>query len=456
MMSSSKRKYFAIKDDLSSSSSLSTKKRLLQLVPYKIKSTFISQLNICYLSQLPVEMRDLIFLKLSPYDLHQLACTSNEYFSIILNFLRSSMGTRYIKTVLEISPNQRRSGAWERLGRLYGLMTSLVPVARRIQIIKELLFTKLNLTCDGSNTEDLCHIGRFFGEATKHWSEREISWAFSQLDSYLQLKKKIDRFYSCEHVGIEIRLEQTIRSCFRLVYFDFIRLHAHRGCLLNVILYKQPIWFQARLIYLLFGPVSSDKIDWEKFSRDRTNFFIHPNVDEEQAYFDLSRAFNVLNRSVHAQKAWNSNSKLALLNELIAQPIPWKSEYVAELLFYCGRELLTNVLIAFAMKNYHKEYAQLIHSLCIVARQRKSYYEIIQLAIEDSFERCTLIAQRNSIVIHLQNAFRCVTRNVIAVLASSTITITDQLHYLQQLEALDAQKASLISYLLTNQFDQIE
>jgi len=62
-----------------------------------------------------------------------------------------------------------------------------------------------------------------------------------------------------------------------------------------------------------------DKIDWEKFSRDRSNSFIYPNVDEEQAYFDLSRAFNVLNRSVHAQKAWNSNSKLALLNELIGK-----------------------------------------------------------------------------------------------------------------------------------------
>jgi len=34
----------------------------------------------------------------------------------------------------------------------------------------------------------------------------------------------------------------------------------------------------------------------------------------------------------------------------LAQPIPWKSEYVAELLFYCGRELLTNVLIAFAVR----------------------------------------------------------------------------------------------------------
>jgi hypothetical protein len=38
------------------------------------------------------------------------------------------------------------------------------------------------------------------------------------------------------------------------------------------------------------------------------------------------------------------------------------------------------------------------------------------MAIEDSFERCTLVAQKNSIVIHLQNAFRVVTRNVIAVL----------------------------------------
>jgi len=454
MMSTEKRKYFAVKDDFTSSPS-PAKKRLLQVMTFQIKSPLMP-MNVCYLSQLPIEVRDYIFYKLSPYDLHQLASTSNEYFIIVLNFLRSSMGTRYLKTILDTSPDRPRSGAWERLGRLYGLMTSLLPLSRRIQIIKDVLFTKLNLSGDGASSDDLSYIGRFFGEATKHWSEREVAWAFSQFDSHLQLKKKIDRFYTCEHGGIEIQLEHTIRSCFRLVYFDSIRLHAHRGCLLNGILYRQPIWFQARLIYLLFGPMSSNRIDWEKFSRDRANFFTYPNVDEEQAYFDLSRAFNVLNRSMHAQKTWNSNSKLALLNELIAQPIPWRSEYVAELLFYCGRELLTNVLIAFAMKNYHKEYAQLIHSLCIVARQRKAYYEIIQLAIEDSFERCTLVAQRNSIVVHLQNAFRCITRNVIAVLASATTTVTDQLHYLQQLEALDAQKASLISYLLTNQFEQVD
>ncbi len=39
---------------------------------------------------------------------------------------------------------------------------------------------------------------------------------------------------------------------------------------------------------------------------------------------------------------------------ILAQPIPWKSEYVAELLFYCGRELLTNVLIAFAVSENTK------------------------------------------------------------------------------------------------------
>jgi hypothetical protein len=79
-------------------------------------------------------MRDLILLKLSrkslillfviqedflclAYELHQLASTSNEYFSVVLNFLRSSVGTHYLKTVLETSPDRRRSGAWERLGK---------------------------------------------------------------------------------------------------------------------------------------------------------------------------------------------------------------------------------------------------------------------------------------------------------------------------------------------------
>ena len=127
-------------------------------------------------------------------------------------------------------------------------------------------------------------------------------------------------------VGIDLPLEQNLRSSFRLVFFDSIRLHSHRGCLLNVVLCKQPIWFQARLLFLLFGPMLTDRIDWEKFSRERTNFFTHPNVDEEQSYFDLSRAFAVLNRSTYAQKTWNSNSKLALFNELIGKKCSLKTQ----------------------------------------------------------------------------------------------------------------------------------
>jgi hypothetical protein len=77
----------------------------------------------------------------------------------------------------------------------------------------------------------------------------------------------LNNFSHLLSVGIETQLEQSIRSCFRFVYFDSIRLHAHRGCLLNVILYKQPIWFQARLVYLLFGPMSGGK-GAMKFSLD--------------------------------------------------------------------------------------------------------------------------------------------------------------------------------------------
>ena len=58
---------------------------------------------------------------------------------------------------------------------------------------------QLNLLSDGCSVDDYSYIGRFIGEATKHWTEREIAWAFSQFDSNLQLRKKIDRFYTCEH-----------------------------------------------------------------------------------------------------------------------------------------------------------------------------------------------------------------------------------------------------------------
>ncbi|CAF4637014.1 unnamed protein product, partial [Rotaria sp. Silwood2] len=59
----------------------------------------------------------MLFFYCLAHELHQLANTSNEYFSIILNFLRSSMGTRYLKLILETTPDRRRSGAWENLGK---------------------------------------------------------------------------------------------------------------------------------------------------------------------------------------------------------------------------------------------------------------------------------------------------------------------------------------------------
>ncbi|CAF1402616.1 unnamed protein product [Rotaria sp. Silwood1] len=113
MMSIGKRKYLSIHDPLSLSP---TKKRFLQFIPFNLKPTLVRS-DICYLSQIPTEIRDLILLKLSPHELHQLASTSNEYFSIVLNFLRSSMGTQYFKLILKTTPDRRRSGAWENLGK---------------------------------------------------------------------------------------------------------------------------------------------------------------------------------------------------------------------------------------------------------------------------------------------------------------------------------------------------
>ena len=96
----------------------------------------------------------------------------------------------------------------------------------------------MKLSGNATFAEDLSHISGFSGDSTKHWSEREIEGPYSQLDSHLQLTKRTDRFCSREGgiliiklvlklfenihsflllVGIEIQLEQPIRSCIRLV-----------------------------------------------------------------------------------------------------------------------------------------------------------------------------------------------------------------------------------------------
>ncbi|CAF3075281.1 unnamed protein product [Rotaria sp. Silwood2] len=57
-----KRKYFSINDPLSSS--LPTKKRFLQFMSFNLRPSLVRS-DICYLSQIPIEIRDLILLKLS-------------------------------------------------------------------------------------------------------------------------------------------------------------------------------------------------------------------------------------------------------------------------------------------------------------------------------------------------------------------------------------------------------
>ncbi|CAF1034106.1 unnamed protein product, partial [Didymodactylos carnosus] len=219
----------------------------------------LPKVEICHFSEIPREIREVLFSILTPNDLYKLSLTSHEYYGYVNDFLRSSMGLVYLKAFLSnknttkstvISDDRIKS-----IGRLYRLLTCLETINRRIQVYKDVLFIKLHLL-PGKEIEDVRSAGRFLSEAIATWPERDLEILYSQFDHHLLLKKKIEQFYTSKEVGTEPELEMDIRSCFRLMYFDSIQISYIRGCFLNLILRNRPIWFQARLFLNLFGSVT--------------------------------------------------------------------------------------------------------------------------------------------------------------------------------------------------------
>ncbi|XP_023220615.1 F-box only protein 47-like isoform X4 [Centruroides sculpturatus] len=218
--------------------------------------------------------------------------------------------------------------------------------------------------------------------------------------------------------------EMYVRMYHRFVYLDYCWNSTDRSFWLSKILKPWPLVHQAKLLFLLYGPVCSDKIQW---------FELTENIPED--YSEASRKLTELAYIIQLMQQntleWNGDDIISILEEITDTPEEWLPENIAILLLFCGDIVaamfmgnkllngktieLANLVIYLAMAckryGYHQTWlVQLIDKACHMSRNKKDSQEFIQMIAAAFQEIITEIKDGDSesylkIIIEAQTSF---------------------------------------------------
>ncbi|XP_023220616.1 F-box only protein 47-like isoform X5 [Centruroides sculpturatus] len=206
--------------------------------------------------------------------------------------------------------------------------------------------------------------------------------------------------------------------------YDYCWNSTDRSFWLSKILKPWPLVHQAKLLFLLYGPVCSDKIQW---------FELTENIPED--YSEASRKLTELAYIIQLMQQntleWNGDDIISILEEITDTPEEWLPENIAILLLFCGDIVaamfmgnkllngktieLANLVIYLAMAckryGYHQTWlVQLIDKACHMSRNKKDSQEFIQMIAAAFQEIITEIKDGDSesylkIIIEAQTSF---------------------------------------------------
>lgn len=278
--------------------------------------------------------------------------------------------------------------------------TCLYPTKERMRIILEFI-NKLeyNPHCNDSNVKQIlqCY-GKFIHTIIAGWDESECCFVYSILDNVSHMKKHLRNVLS-SFPGSHPEKEIYVRLYHRLVYLDFCWSSSDRSFWLSKILKPWPFVYQAKLLYLLYGPACPDNIQWFELTENIPSNFTEANKNlTELAYITRLMQQNLLE--------WSGDDIISIVEELTETPEEWLPENIAVLLLLCGDVIaamfmgkklingktleLANLVIylATACKKYghHQNWlVQLIDKTCQMSKNQTDCQKFIQL-IPEAFQ----------------------------------------------------------------------
>ncbi|XP_053383870.1 F-box only protein 47-like [Mercenaria mercenaria] len=252
---------------------------------------------------------------------------------------------------------------FSRLGLLLKRSTCLYATKERLKFINEVL-TKLLCTNSMECCEDLnkcmamtC-FGKFLHTVIAGWDDCECIRAYDAICNHSCLLKNVKLVMTSKSGGHQ-RLEFEIRCFFRRVFLDHCSSLQDRAFWLTRILKPWPLVYQARLLFLLYGPVLSDEILWYELSENTPA----TAAQSTQHIGELANALQILH---HYKEEWSEDDIVSIIDEITSSPDEWLAENVAHLLILCGDVITSKMLISKAINGRTLELSSLTTSFCVV------------------------------------------------------------------------------------------
>ncbi|XP_043392789.1 F-box only protein 47 isoform X3 [Chelonia mydas] len=216
---------------------------------------------------LPLEIFQMVLKYLSVKDISMLSMVSKAISNRLINYISTSSGNRRLLLQdfhnLEISGMREGSSVLEHyrsLGLLLKRCTLLLPTKERLKYIHKILSEVSCFKLSGCPSPLHCLglqcYGVFLQTLTAGWDELECHRVFNFLCELSNLPRKVQTVVSSKP-GSARKLELRIRLFCRSVLLNHWIHRSDSAFWLTRILKPWPMVNQARLLYIIFGPVSS-------------------------------------------------------------------------------------------------------------------------------------------------------------------------------------------------------
>ncbi|XP_065433670.1 F-box only protein 47 isoform X2 [Chrysemys picta bellii] len=216
---------------------------------------------------LPLEIFQMVLKYLSVKDISMLSMVSKAVSNRLINYISTSSGNRRLLLQdfhnLEISGKREGSCVLEHyrsLGLLLKRCTLLLPTKDRLKYIHKILSEVSCFKLSGCPSPLHCLglqcYGVFLQTLTAGWDELECHRVFNFLCELSNLPRKVQTVVSSKP-GSARKLELRIRLFCRSVLLNHWIHRSDSAFWLTRILKPWPMVNQARLLYIIFGPVSS-------------------------------------------------------------------------------------------------------------------------------------------------------------------------------------------------------
>nr|XP_008269614.2 F-box only protein 47 isoform X3 [Oryctolagus cuniculus] len=219
---------------------------------------------------LPLEVFQIILKYLSVKDISMLSMVSKTVSQNIINYISTSSGSKRLLLqdfhTLELHGRRQNFGILEHyrsLGLLFKRCTLLLPTKERLKYIHKILTEipcfKFNGCAAPIQCLGLSCYGMFLQTLTAGWDDLECHRVYNFLCELTNLSRKMQAVV-CNKPGSSRKLELRIRLFCRNVLLDHWSQRSDSAFWLTRILKPWPMVNQARLLYIIFGPISPQDV----------------------------------------------------------------------------------------------------------------------------------------------------------------------------------------------------